>query len=207
MHISLQATYIRNTLLRAVRESADIDTRHVPETFVYDNPTTAQLTSFISSVALGTDRTDDDSHSPAARIDAMRAMVAKYTSNFPVHKGDSNVKQPKGDFVLVTGTTGSLGCHLLAQLATNEEVGRVYALNRSSRDQLPLRERQRSALIARGLDADVLESEKVVLLEGELTKPHFGLGEKVYEELRQSVTHIIHNGKCARLTDIRLWVC
>lgn len=175
-----------------------VDTRHVPHSFVYDNPTIAQLASFISSIALGTNRQEDGSHSVAARIEAMRAMVAKYTSSFPAHKADSNVKRPKGDVVLVTGTTGSLGCHLLSQLASNMEIERVYALNRPSRDQLPLRERQRSALIDRGLDASVLESDKVVLLEGELPKPHFGVGEKVYEELRRSVTHIIHNGMSAR---------
>ena len=191
---SLQATYIRNTLLRAVRESAKVDTRHVPEHFVYDNPMIAQLASFISSIALGTDCPDDGSHSAAARIEAMRAMVAKYTSDFPTHKADPSVKRPKGDVVLVTGTTGSLGSHLLSQLAASEEVERVYALNRPSRDKLPLRERQRLALVDRGLDASVLESDKVVLLEGELTKPHFGIKEKVYEELRRSVTHIIHNG-------------
>lgn len=127
----------------------------------------------------------------------MRAMVAKYTYDFPVHKPDPSVRRTKGDVVLVTGTTGSLGCHLLSQLFANDEVERIYALNRPSRDQLPLRERQRSALIDRGLDAGVLDSEKVVLLEGEIVEPRFGMGEKVYEELRQSVTHIIHNGMFA----------
>ena len=127
----------------------------------------------------------------------MRAMVSKYNTDFPVHRADASVKRPKGDVVLVTGTTGSLGCHLLSQLVNNVEVERVYALNRPSRDQLPLRERQRSALLDRGLDAGVLESDKVVLLEGELPKPCFGVGEKMYEELRRSVTHIIHNGMSA----------
>ncbi|TFY54516.1 hypothetical protein EVJ58_g8816 [Rhodofomes roseus] len=190
---SLQATYIRNTLLRAVRETQKIDTRHVRESFIYDNPTIAQLSASIASVALGTDRSESASTSAAARIDAMRAMLTKYTANFPVHKADPSVKRPAGDVVLVTGTTGSLGCHLLAQLSENQEVARIYALNRPAKDQLPLRERQRSALIDRGLDASVLESEKVVLLEGDLAKAHFGVGEKVYEELRRSVTHIIHN--------------
>jgi len=39
----------------------------------------------------------------------------------------------------------------------------------------------------------VLDSDKVMLLEGDLTKAQFGVGEEVYEELRRSVTHIIHN--------------
>ncbi|KZT73708.1 acetyl-CoA synthetase-like protein [Daedalea quercina L-15889] len=190
---SLQATYIRNMLLRAVRETVKIDTRHVPESFVYDNPTIAQLSSFISSISLGTDRPESASSSSAARIDAMRAMVAKYTTGFSVHKADPSARQPEGEVVLVTGTTGSLGSHLLSQLAENGEIGRIYALNRPSRDQRPLRERQRSALTVRGLDADVLDSDKVVLLEGDLTKAYFGVGEALYEELRRSVTHIIHN--------------
>ncbi|KZT73709.1 acetyl-CoA synthetase-like protein [Daedalea quercina L-15889] len=190
---SLQATYIRNTLLRAVRHTRKIDTRHVPESFVYENPTVTQLSSFMSSVALGIDRPESAGTSTAARVDAMHAMVAKYTAGFPTHSADPRITHSRSDVILVTGTTGSLGSHLLSQLAVNEEVEHVYALNRPSMDHLPLRERQRSALVDRGLDASVLDSDKVVLLEGDLTKTHFGVGEAVYEQLRRSVTHIIHN--------------
>ncbi|KAH9917020.1 uncharacterized protein B0H18DRAFT_1036256 [Fomitopsis serialis] len=125
---SLQATYIRNILLRAVRETTKVDTRPVPESFVYDHPSITQLAAF----------------TPPSRS------------------------------------------------AIPTEIERIYALNRPSRDQSRSREAEVGA-DDHGLDASVLDSDKVVLLEGDLTKADFGMGEKVYEELRRSVTHIIHN--------------
>ncbi|CCM00772.1 uncharacterized protein FIBRA_02813 [Fibroporia radiculosa] len=125
-------------------------------------------------------------------ISDMHAMVAKYSVNLPV-RPQTSVGRHMGDVVLVTGTTGSLGCYLLEALAAEPEVVRVYALNRASRDGVSLRARQRAALDERGVDASILGQEKVVLLEGDLTKPEWGLAPNVYEELHKTVTHIIHN--------------
>ncbi|KAH9834865.1 uncharacterized protein C8Q71DRAFT_797672 [Rhodofomes roseus] len=190
---SLQATYIRNTLLRAVRESLKIDTRPVTESFVYNNPNIKLLSTFISSVALGTYQPEDDTTSSTDRVNAMRAMVLQYTTAFPLHKADLSAKRPTGDIVLVTGTTGSFGCHLLSQLAAKKDVKRIYALNRASADQQSLHQRQKEAIASRGLDARILDSGKILLLEGDLTTARFGLSEETFGELRRTVTHIIHN--------------
>ncbi|KAI0926217.1 hypothetical protein AcV5_008731 [Taiwanofungus camphoratus] len=191
---SLQATWIRNTLSRALHESAKVDTRKITSNFVYDHPTIGSLASAVSALGLGTSKDEGSSNiSLSARTDAMRAMVARYSGDFPAHQAGSGRPKASGDVVLVTGTTGSLGCHLLSRLASDPEVGRVYAFNRASRDLKAVGERQRLALIDRGLDAGVLESKKVVVLEGDLTAVNFGLAETTYKELHQSVTHIIHN--------------
>ncbi|KAI0926228.1 putative NRPS-like protein biosynthetic cluster [Taiwanofungus camphoratus] len=191
---SLQATWIRNTLSRALHESAKVDTRKITSNFVYDHPTIGSLASAVSALGLGTSKDEGSSNiSLSARTDAMRAMVARYSGDFPAHQAGSGRPKASEDVVLVTGTTGSLGCHLLSRLASDPEVGRVYAFNRASRDLKAVGERQRLALIDRGLDAGVLESKKVVVLEGDLTAVNFGLAETTYKELHQSVTHIIHN--------------
>lgn len=150
---------------------------------MYDHPSIARLASFVSSLALGTQDPADVGQSAAARIASMRAMVAKYTADFPARTTGSNGPKPGKDVVVVTGTTGSLGSHLLAQLAAKTEVSRVYAMNRTSRNQVSLRERQESTLVDRGLDASILDSGKVVLLEGDLTKPNWGLPESTYKEV------------------------
>ncbi|KAH9917018.1 uncharacterized protein B0H18DRAFT_1123857 [Fomitopsis serialis] len=188
---SLQATYIRNTVLHALREDAKVETRNLSSAFVYEHPTIAALGAFVSSTALGTANV---TASLTARVDAMQAMVAKYTADFPVHKTILlKAAQPVKDVVIVTGTTGALGSQLLVKLARNPEVKRVYALNRASRDQVPIRERQAKVLVERGLDASVLDTDKVVLVEGDLTQQNFGLSEETYKEIHHSVTHIIHN--------------
>ena len=87
--------------------SAKVDTRYITKSFVYDNPTIAQLTSFVCSTVLGS---DNGPHSTTAWIEAMREMVAEYNCNFSAHRADPGVKRPQGDVVLVTGTKGSVTC-------------------------------------------------------------------------------------------------
>ncbi|KZT01340.1 acetyl-CoA synthetase-like protein [Laetiporus sulphureus 93-53] len=187
---SLQATWIRNSLLRALRESAQLDTRTITGNFVYDHPTINRLAAFILSLASGS------SHNVGfkdTRATAMRAMAAEYSGQFPARPIDAKVPRPEGQVVLVTGTTGSLGCHLLSRLVSDSEVSRIYALNRAARDKTSLLDRHRNALRAQSLSANLLEYEKSFLLEGDLTEDNFGLPFEVYEEMHRSVTHIIHN--------------
>ncbi|KAJ7930505.1 hypothetical protein B0H13DRAFT_2532734 [Mycena leptocephala] len=173
---SLQATWIRNALLRALRKSAQLDTRQDTRNFVYDHPTIHRLAHYIFALTSG--RLDEDG-SADTKSSAMQSMVAKYTHDFP----------PR--VVLVTGTTGELGCYLLQNLLADDRVVRVYALNRPTRHRI-LRERQASALVDRGLVADLVDSPKLCLLEGDLTGSHFGLSASVYEEMQKSITHIMH---------------
>ncbi|KAF8890513.1 hypothetical protein CPB84DRAFT_1849102 [Gymnopilus junonius] len=194
---SLQATWIRNSLLRALHDSAHIDTRHMVDNFVYNYPTITSLGTFIYALATGT-----DSHTPVSterRAAAMKAMVEKYTSSgFPAYKvppvSNGNDQLP-GDIVLVTGTTGALGTYLLAELVENPAVSKIYALNRpSGSGPLTARERQEKALLGRGLKASViLGSDKVVLVETDLSIPGFGISTDLFREMKSSVTHIIHN--------------
>lgn len=177
----MQATWIRNTILRALRESVKVDTRKVNSTFVYEYPTISSLASFVLGLALGT--TESTLSKPATQIEAMRSMVAKYSNDFPVHQGRVAGKAGGGDVVLLTGTTGGFGCYILTEFVHKRKVSRVYCFNRAPRDGATLRERQRLALLDRGLDANVLDSEKVVLLEGDLAAADFGLSKEVYQEV------------------------
>ena len=88
------------------------------------------------------------------------------------------------------GVTDYIDCaHLLAGLVADERVERIYALNR--RGAQPLDERQAKALAARELPVPM---DKVVLLEGSTAAPRLGLDAHTFEEIRASVTLIIHNG-------------
>lgn len=187
LSLSLQATWIRNSLLRALRDSADIDARHLGDNFVYVHPTISSLSSFIHAVATGI--TDESMVSTESREAAMKALVEKYTSSgFPAYKGvpfSNGIAKPHGDTVLVTGTTGALGAYLLAELVENPAVTRIYALNRKSTfASLGIKERQEKALLGRGLKASAIPgSDKVRLLEADLALPTFGLAIDLYEEV------------------------
>ncbi|KAJ7459820.1 hypothetical protein FB451DRAFT_1182121 [Mycena latifolia] len=133
----------------------------------------------------------DEETSMASKSNAMHEMVTKYIQGFPSHRGQRDFPLPSEKVVLVTGTTGELGCYLLSRLLADSNVVRVYALNRSS-PQESLRERQALALLDRGLPAEILNSPKLSLLEGDIAKLDFDLTARVYQQMQQSVTHIIH---------------
>ncbi|KAJ7769931.1 hypothetical protein B0H16DRAFT_1516867 [Mycena metata] len=187
---SLQATWIRNSLLHALRDSARLDTRENTHNFVYDYPTISRLAEFLCTVASGTQGHDA---STTTKTRAMHDMVAKYTQDFPLHTGEQELSPSTGKVVLVTGTTGELGCYLLARLLEDNDVVHVYSLNRRSSTEQGLPERQSRALHERGLDANILNSRKLSLLEGDTAKAGFDIDAAVYHQMQQSVTHIIHN--------------
>ncbi|KAI0353748.1 acetyl-CoA synthetase-like protein [Trametes cingulata] len=205
---SLQATWIRNTILRAVRTKTSVSTHTVPPNFVYANPTIAQLSAFLRELPLG--RSTDTEAERAARLAEMEGLVQRYSANCPEPRWASSV-HPLKDFedspptamsavrftakeiVLITGTTGWFGSHILAQLLQIPEVVRVYALNRGSPGaNAVLETRQREAFKKWGLSEDLM-SEKVSFLPADLTATGFALDETTFAELRDSVTTVVHN--------------
>ncbi|KAI0369579.1 acetyl-CoA synthetase-like protein [Pilatotrama ljubarskyi] len=196
---SLQATWIRNTILHAVRTTTSISTHDVPLNFVYFNPTIASLGAFLSGLLSG--QAIDKNAERAARLAQMQDLVRKYTAKWPTPRwssttsGDAKAAPAKQlQAVLTTGTTGRLGSHLLAQLLQKPEVERVYALNREpTGDPSKLEARQREAFKTWGLDEDLLSSAKVSFHPADLTKSSFGLNERTFTEMRDSVTAILHN--------------
>ena len=135
--------------------------------------------------------TGEDSVLRRSPIDDVLEMMAQYSKEFGPHTGTDPL--PSHDVALVTGTTGTIGSNVLIQLVADPKVEKVYCFNR--RGSIPLDARQRIALRDRGLDSSVVDSPKVVLLEGTVSQPKLGLTEDLYEELRTSVTHVIHIGR------------
>jgi hypothetical protein len=116
------------------------------------------------------------------KVVEMDKMISKYTHAFPKHLGSG--ASSGSEVVLITGTTGAIGTSMLAQLADLSSVTRVYAFNRASPDGSPtLRERQAASLMARGYDADILDQETIVLVEGDQSKHDLGISAKLYEEV------------------------
>ncbi|OSD00720.1 acetyl-CoA synthetase-like protein [Trametes coccinea BRFM310] len=215
---SLQATWIRNTLIHTLRVASNVNVHDIPSNFVYAHPSIAALSNFLSGLISG--KTVDADAERAAAIDRMRALLEKYSQSlerrFPEKlangyanghanghangyanghaNGHANGRAAHGQTVLVTGTTGRLGSHILAQLLARDDVDKVYALNRESSGSVKaLGARQKAAFEQWGLDASLLDTGKVTLYAVDLAKPNFGLSKEEYEEMRESVTQIIHN--------------
>ena len=183
---SLQAMWIRNSTLNALRNTTKLNTREVPANFVYQNPTVFALAKFIHSLTLtGVSRQLDDV------VKEMTDLVRKYTLDFPARMQTVGIA-PHGDVVLITGTTGTIGANTLAELYRSSLVSRIIVLARKS--AVPITVRQKEASEDRGLDQTIIDSPKITLLEGDLTVPGLGLTEDVLLELESVVTYILHIG-------------
>ncbi|KAJ7449028.1 hypothetical protein B0H11DRAFT_2079248 [Mycena galericulata] len=177
---SLQATWIRNCVLGALRDLAQLDTRRDTRNFVYEYPTISGLAQFLFGVASGRDEEDT---SMEGKSNAMHEMVATYVQDFPTHTGVRPLPSTSEKVVLITGTTGELGCYLLSHLLADDNVVQVYSMNRSSPQQQVLRDRHARALIERGLDPNILNSPKLSLLEGDISRLGFDLPAPVYQQV------------------------
>ncbi len=108
------------------------------------------------------------------------SLVAKYTSKFPSRSQDLRSRDSGRDVVLLTGTTGGVGCNVLAHLSVDPSVKKVYAFNRRSGSPLS---RQYQTMERQGLLEECLRNPKFHLVEGDLAQPSLGLKHDLYNEV------------------------
>ncbi|KAM5540045.1 hypothetical protein V8D89_006185 [Ganoderma adspersum] len=178
---SLQATWIRNTIIRALRNVSG----ELPMDFVYQAPTIAALTDVVLHAVL-----KDDNSRDALSTQDLVAMAESYSSDFPPRSVQLRPRDKGKDVVLITGTTRGFGCDVLEHLLRTDAVSTVYAFNRKGSQAM---DRQLEGFRRRGLEEELLQSSKFVMVEAELDIPSFGLDDRLFVEIRDSVTHIMHN--------------
>ncbi|KEP48039.1 putative acetyl-CoA synthetase-like protein [Rhizoctonia solani 123E] len=179
---SLTATMLLRILRNVLEPAAKIN-----QQTIFDKPTIRQLAQLLAYLSKSGDVTVDPI---TDALDSMRAMVQKYDSNWPclVNPGLEQVDKER---VVLTGTTGALGSHLLAQLLESDKVEKVWAMNRkSTKDN---QERAIASFEDKLLDVALLKSEKLVFVDVDLEDPKLGLCDEVYDEIRVDVTIVIHN--------------
>ncbi|KAJ7731236.1 putative aminoadipate reductase [Mycena metata] len=190
---SLNATFLRHRIANALNNSTQNQVkaaaRKILQNFVYEHPTLEELARAISGLVDG-NAADGKSGGRKAIIEE---MIAKYSEGFDesaVHH-EPAVAGVSGTVVLLTGSTGGIGSHILEILLRLPSVERVYAFNRPGRTSVV--ERQTRTFLDRALDVNLLASEKLVYLEGEIFQAGLGLPSNVWDALRGTVKVIIHN--------------
>jgi hypothetical protein len=185
---SLHATFLRNRIAASLRLSSDPDVQtastSISQNFVYEHPTLRELSISIVSLLI-----DDMPSKQRDSTTDIEAMLQTYGSNLPKPKYSATVSMSTPISVLLTGTTGSVGSHILAALLSENRVHRVYTLNRPSSTGT---DRQAAAFAARDLPTDLLQQSKLVQLFGDVTQDHFGLTQAVFDEVSHRVSkHIL----------------
>lgn len=131
-----------------------------------------------------------------ARKIAIDEYVRKMTQGFKIDSNASGFTSTtdissRGDCILLTGGTGSLGSHLVANLASLSSVTRVICLNRQSNEDAYAR--QHRSFHSRGINMPSEVLSKLTVYETDLSKSGLGLSETARQDIIASVTHIVHN--------------
>ena len=174
---SLQAAWIRNTALRAIRDYSALAAKRLPINVVYQFPTIVSLTDAISRAVHGSFPATPDG---VSTTDHLIRLSRLYSSDLPARPAQLVPRHRGRDVVLVTGTTGGFGCDMLEHLLQDEDVHVVYAFNRKG---VPLMERHVARFRERDLDEDLLLSPKLKLIESELDVPSFGVDPLLLDEV------------------------
>ncbi|KAL6231431.1 hypothetical protein BDW75DRAFT_247895 [Aspergillus navahoensis] len=110
---------------------------------------------------------------------------------------DDYLRRFENEVVLLTGATGSLGGCLLYKLALRLPTKKVYALCRGS---VGYAVRKWESTMPQQID-DILDTGKVELITGDLSKPGLGLNPAVRERMRDEVTAVINTAANISLVD------
>jgi len=175
----LQATYIRNSIVHALRQKNPEFVGRISQGFVYASPSISCLTAQLLAIVGPLLHTGTD---PAAgKLKDLDELVSEFSVDFPKHHASMAEPRSTGEVVFLTGSTGGLGTQLLSHLASMSNVSHVYAINRRSSNGKCSRERQVLALAERGLDVSIIDSPRVTLVEGDTSAPSFGIDRKLFE--------------------------
>lgn len=182
---SLTATVLRNRIIATLRSSGEESLKaaalKVSPNIVYEQPTLNQLASAIAILTADAPSSSITSSS-ASTEDLVRDLMRKHASDVPLADVRERVTTPMGIVVLMTGSTGNIGSHVLAALLADSRVERVYVLNRGSPG---VDDNRLVDLFARrGLPTDVLTSSRLVSLFGDVKSDKFALDDVVFSEVR-----------------------
>jgi hypothetical protein len=117
--------------------------------------------------------------------DRMLSAVKRHGSQLHCHIPRELHDRSRFESVLIIGTRGGLGSELLAQLLEHPSVRKIYALNRTHKDSKTPKGRQGDEFRYRGIKPGLLESSKLLLLEGDTSETHLGLEEGQFSEVRR----------------------
>lgn len=154
--------------------------RKVGRNVIFDTANTTHLARHLHAI-----RVDNvEQNETAEDIEEMETLIKRY-STFKKHvPGPSPA--PEGHVVVLTGSTGSLGAHVLTLLVTRSDVRKVYCLVRGENPQ----ERVLEALRKRGLS--VPDTTHLVALTSDLSRNDLGLSPAIFAKLQGETTCIIH---------------
>ncbi|KAI8635594.1 acetyl-CoA synthetase-like protein [Xylariaceae sp. FL1651] len=176
--------------LVAARIKAGLRKHSIPEevlgrvnnALLFASTTVSKLAERLSIVLA--ERNGVDQSADFSSVSDVKNLLRRYEAEIPtILKNQTRESQT----IVLTGSTGSLGSYILYSLLSQEDVKKVYCLNRAADAQA----KQVSSFKAKGLAE--LPPERVRFLETNLAAPNLGLTQDDYASLAAETTTIVHN--------------
>ena len=181
---SLSATLLRRRITGALQattsEEAKAGIASIDQNIIYTYPTVDRLRDYLVSLITDTDKIDN----VKSHVDEIETMIAQYLKPWPTIHGSAE----PGTTILLTGSTGNLGSHILEALLRDPRILRIYAFNRASSHQ-PL-DRHISRFENNGLDKALLISKKLTFLEGDASQDNLGVESSVFNQVCTGILYL-----------------
>lgn len=171
---SLQATTIRAFLKR----SLDTGENDLGQNIIFEYPNARRLAEHLYALRTGSTQEKE------SEIDVMQELITKY-STFKKHTPVVR------EVVLLSGTTGGLGAHILSQLLACPNVEQVYCPVRASSPSAAF-DRVLNTLVKKGL-SEFSNVHKIIALPADFSKADLGLSTENLAAIRTSLTKVIHS--------------
>lgn len=162
------------------------DTSWLSSQTLYANPTVQKLAKKIHDrLHPRNESSSKEKNRINCRTSEMASLVKKYTQDLP-----EKVRVTTNLTVLLTGSTGSLGSHLLRAILEDSNIAKVYCLNRSAEAQSRHEEWFTSIDLKGEYD---LNRQKAEFIKVDFSRRDFGLGATQFDKLSSTTDIIIHN--------------
>ncbi|MFF3851261.1 amino acid adenylation domain-containing protein [Streptomyces sp. NPDC002328] len=155
--------------------------RDIRVAWLFQHPTAAALAHFL----------DDDVQEPSTPSGVPSALLADAVLDPAVRPGISRAPDDAPRRILLTGATGFVGAHLLAELLTGTAAEIVCTVRAGDRGEAAGRVHQ--ALDRYGIALDERARHRVTALPADLARPDLGLTREVLSELAATCDVIFHN--------------
>ncbi|KAI1425249.1 acetyl-CoA synthetase-like protein [Xylaria sp. FL1777] len=159
---SLNAIQMR----RIIQKTLYLGGHRLSNNVIYEQGNIKLLANHLYRLAQGLGSEEEDG------ITVMRKLIDKYSAF--------------GEVAILTGATGSIGAHTLAQMVAKRHIRKVYCFVRGA-DPMG---RVLESLKLRGLKLS--SPEKVVAISANFSLEDFGLGEALIEQFKNEVSLIVH---------------
>ena len=174
------------TLLKAAFKHVHptYDLSWISGTLIYSYPTSESLSNALFHHFRPDSHGDGPDMFAEDRIVKMKAMITRNIE--PIQRSEpaqTNNQTSYGQVVLLTGSTGFLGRHILRHLFDDRDVLKIYCLDRSQDAESRL-----ATYLGHSLG-----SSKVTFLKANLGEPRLGLSSSLYQMLLDQVDTCIHN--------------